>query len=104
MARALYAEPPSAEEAAFYGLTVEEASDHMRAEVWPDNLHAVNAFIGMSTQWRTSVSGGYVGLDYSPLESVMRLVGVPKQERADVFDGVRTMEDAALAMLRRKKR
>ena len=50
----------------------------------------------MGTQWRVGMAGA-TGLDYAALPVVMRLVGVPAADRADVFDAIRTMEDAALA-------
>jgi len=63
---------------------------------------AVNVFVAMSTQWRTSVSGA-TGLDYGVLPHVMRLVGVGVKDRTAVFDAIRLMEDAALEMMRVKK-
>lgn len=59
-------------------------------------------FIAMMTQWRIGMSGA-TGLDYNAIPVVMRLVGVPAAERADVFEGVRTMEDAALTYMQAKK-
>lgn len=56
----------------------------------------------MSTQWRVSM-GGPIGLDYGALPAVLRLVGVPPAQRSEAFDGVRTMEDAALEYMRRTK-
>jgi hypothetical protein len=67
-------------------------------EVWPDNLLPVSVFISMGTQWRVA-TGGVIGLDYTALPVVMRLVGVPPAERAEVFEAVRTMEDAALTKM-----
>jgi hypothetical protein len=69
-------------------------------EVWPDNVQAVNTFIAMGTQWRVGMAGA-TGLDYAALPVVMRLSGVLAAERADVFDAVRTMEDAALETMRK---
>lgn len=71
-------------------------------EVWPDNVVAVNVFIAMSTQWRTGYRGP-TGLDYAVLPAVLRLTGVPADERAGVFDGLRAMEDAALETMRKSK-
>ena len=100
-AAALYTKGPSAAEAAAWGLTLEEASGPP-VEIWPDNVMAVNVFVAMSTQWRTSVSGA-TGLDYGVLPHVMRLVGVGVKDRTAVFDAIRLMEDAALEMMRVKK-
>lgn len=76
-----------------------EASTHLTCEVWPDNASTVNVFVAMATQWRVG-PGGVVGLDYSALPPVLDLLGVDQEERADVFDGIRSMEDTALAELR----
>lgn len=71
-------------------------------DIWPDNLLAVNVFLGMSTQWRAGM-GGATGLDYGALPAVMRLTQVPPSERAEVFESIRVMEDAALEAMRKKQ-
>ena len=70
-------------------------------EVWPDNILIVNTFIAMCSQWRHGFSGP-TGLDYGALPVVLRLNGVPRPEWPEVFDGIRTMEDAALEKMRAK--
>lgn len=70
--------------------------------IWPDNLAAVNVFVAMSTQWRSSGYGA-TGLDYAALPVVMRMAGVPLANRADVFDCIRILEDAALETMRKTK-
>jgi len=80
---------------------VEEASGPP-VEVWPDNVQALNVMIAMGTQWRVGMAGA-TGLDYSALPAVMRLVSVPTADRGEVFDAIRTMEDAALQTMRKKK-
>ena len=62
----------------------------------------MNTFVAMSTQWRTGAMGA-TGLDYNALPVVMRLIGVPSAERSSVFEDVRTMEDAALSLMRDSK-
>lgn len=52
----------------------------------------------MGTQWRTGMAGP-TGLDYTALPIVMKLEGVPKRDRQDVFDCVRIMESAALNLI-----
>jgi Phage related hypothetical protein (DUF1799) len=98
---ALYSPGPTAAEAKAFGLTVDEASGPP-VEVWPDNLAPVNIFIAMATQWRLG-PGGPIGLDYAALPAVMRLCGIPKKERAEAFDGIRILEDAALEQMRAKQ-
>ncbi|TCL26812.1 uncharacterized protein DUF1799 [Azotobacter chroococcum] len=67
--------------------------------MWPDNWPALSVFLDMDTQWRVGMSGP-VGLDYSALEPVMRLQGVKKRARQDVFAAVRIMEAEALRVMR----
>lgn len=56
----------------------------------------------MSTQWRVGMAGA-TGLDYGALPAVMRLTGISAADRAEVFEGVRTMEDAALTKMHEPK-
>lgn len=72
--------------------------DDTAAEVWPDNVAAVNVFIAMDTQWRTGF-GGATGLDYNVLPSVFRLAGIPRKEWPDTFECVRVMEAEAMKVM-----
>lgn len=83
-------------------MTVEEASGPA-VELWPDNVRAVNVFVAMSTQWQVG-PGGPIGLNYAALPAVLRLVGVPRSEQSDVFDGLRVLEDAALEKMREESK
>lgn len=94
----MYAKGATAAEAAQFGLTLEEAQGEA-VGVWPDNLQAVNVFISLSTQWRTGMNGA-TGLDYNALPVVMRMTGVMQADRAAVFEDVRTLEDAAMEIMR----
>lgn len=82
------------------GLTVEEASTPP-TEVWPDNVESHNVFVAMSSQWRAGFNGA-TGLDYAALPEVWRRCRVPPARRDEVFDDLRTMEDAALKEMRRR--
>lgn len=42
---------------------------------------------------------GPTGLDYNVLTPMLRLLAIPKKEWPDVFDDIRTLEDAALAQM-----
>lgn len=96
----LYAKAPTQAELAAFGMTAEEASGPP-VEVWPDNMTTVSAFIAMGTQWRIGMNGP-TGLDYAALSHVMRMTGVRRAEWPYVFEGVRIMESAALAEIRKK--
>lgn len=89
---------PSAEEAASFGLTVEEASGPP-IEVFEENLSTVNTFIALGTQWRVGPNGP-TGMDYSAVLAVLQMNGTPRKAWREIFDGIRVMEDAALETIR----
>lgn len=64
---------------------------------WP----VVRLWLAVQTQWRTSF-GGLVGLDYPAVFAVMAHTGVT-DPTGEIFDGLQTMESAALAALRKDK-
>lgn len=98
---ALYSKGATAEEAAMFGLTLEEAEDAKSIQIWPDNLDSVNVFIAMSTQWRIGHNGA-TGLDYNVLPAVMGYCEI--EDHKAVFHDIRLMEDAALSLLKENKK
>jgi hypothetical protein len=70
-------------------------------EIWPDTLVAHNAFVALSTQWRTSY-GGLVGLDYNAIPPVFRLIGIPRKEWPDLFEDLRVMEAETLRVIAKR--
>ncbi|QNB12780.1 DUF1799 domain-containing protein [Paraburkholderia tropica] len=75
-------------------------------EVYAENWDAVQLFEALSTQWRAVAFGTmasarivHMGLDYAAIEPVARLIGIGKRRRPAVFQQLRVMEDAALAVL-----
>lgn len=70
-------------------------------EIWSENLPAYEVFNSMGTQWAAGMSG-VTGLNYCALESVMRLRSVPVDDWPQLFDDVRTMEGAALEVMRQE--
>jgi hypothetical protein len=60
-------------------------------------------FIAMSTQWRTGMNGA-TGLDYCALPEIWRRTKTPPKDRDEVFNDLRTMEDAALETMRKAKK
>lgn len=97
----LYEGETSSAELAAFGFSPEDYQGEDEFAVWPDNWQALDVFCAMQTQWRFTQMGP-TGLDYSALESTLRLRGVRKRDRADVFEAVRIMESAALAVMREK--
>lgn len=71
-------------------------------EVWPENWQVVEVFYALTTQWRVSLGWRgkvYQGLDYTAVESVLRMLKV--RNRAEVLSGLMVMEGAALKVLNR---
>ena len=53
----------------------------------------------MSTQWRVG-PGGACGLDYNVLPEIWRRTKTPIDQRDDIFNSLRVLEDAALSAMR----
>ena len=68
-----------------------------RVRIWPENWETVRLFLSLDTQWRYH-QGVPLGLDYPAVEAVLRLSGV--EDARQVFEGLQTMERAALAVFR----
>ena len=84
-----------------WGLTVDEACGPP-VGVWPDNWKTVNLFRQVLTQWRVGFSGAYA-LDYMPVFYLMDRMSLAHREYDEIFEGIRTMEDAALEIMRDQK-
>jgi hypothetical protein len=73
----------------------------VRFEVWRENWPIVELFLAMSTQWLWT--GGMeprrCGLNYAALPFVYEGLRVPRQRRAELFQGLQVMEVAALEAL-----
>jgi hypothetical protein len=74
--------------------------------VYAENWEAVQVFLAMQTQWRTAAFSGlgsarlmYVGLDYSAIDPVCRMLDVKRKRRAAIFQSLRIMENAVLDAL-----
>ena len=73
-----------------------------KADIWPDNVTAVNVFVRMLTQWRVGFGGAY-GLDYNALP-----IASPREfnspEWPDILECIRVMEESALETMQRSKK
>ena len=69
-------------------------------DVWPENWPVLKLFDAMRTQWRVGMGGAY-GMDYGVLPVVMDFIGTTDREYA--FEGIRVMEEAALAEMHKDK-
>ena len=77
-----------------------EDYDTDAVEVWPENWASWALFCRVSTQWRTAGMGSYIGLDYTPIFTVMDKDGLSGQAWHDAFDDLRAIEAAALEQIR----
>lgn len=68
-------------------------------EVHPENWPAVEMFLRLQTQWRTSMSG-VVGLDYSAVQWLFRLYGVEDQRA--LLEDLQIMEVAAMQSINKQ--
>jgi len=72
-------------------------------EVLPENWLTVLVFLALGTAWRIDgMSGVWRGLDYPSVKTVMWAQGVKKADRKAVFNGLQTMEEAAVNILNSK--
>lgn len=75
--------------------------------VHADNIETVLAFSSLATQWRVSAGMGtvvYLGLDYSAVTPLfLRSLSIQRARHADVFEGLRVMEIAALPIRNAKR-
>jgi len=69
-------------------------------EILPENFEAVQVFSACSTQWRQTFSGLRSGLDYSAVETLMRLYDV--QDKPDVFQRIQILERALIEVDRER--
>lgn len=64
-------------------------------EVWPANWPAVETFCALATQWRRAgAMGARVGLDYSAILPVARMLG--HKPSRDLFERLQAMEYEAV--------
>ena len=74
--------------------------------VWEDNWRAVSLFSGLATQWRMHIGMAgvhYQGLDYTAVETTLRLERVPRVLWTETFRELQVMERAALPLLNESK-
>ena len=73
----------------------EAASDPDLFEVWEENWQALGIFLKVQTQWRVGM-GGLIGLDYSAVAWVLKLV-VSEDQHLTSLDDLQIMERAVLS-------
>lgn len=68
-------------------------------EVWEDNWPALEMFLRLQTQWRSTMSG-VIGLDYSAVKWLFRLYEVEDQRA--MLEDLQTMEVAAMQAINKR--
>lgn len=63
-------------------------------EIYPDCHKAVRLFLRLQTQWRTSMKGHLLGLDYPGTHAVMESSGCWPDDT--LFEDIQTMEFTAI--------
>ncbi|MFC5548201.1 DUF1799 domain-containing protein [Massilia aerilata] len=86
-----------AEALAAFGLQFEEGVvlDEDEYWLWPENEEAFLMWCALQTQWTVGMAGA-VGLNYAGVESCLRLHGVSKKTRSQLFGSIQAMERVAL--------
>jgi hypothetical protein len=70
--------------------------DTATPELWPCVAQPVAVLAALNTQWRLSMGGRRVGLDYAALPVTLRLLNVPRAEWPLMFADLQLLEHAAL--------
>ena len=87
---------------AAFGLQIEEPIRPSEFEVWPDNWQPLRVFSRMTSQLIVGGMGGVLGLRYEALPVVMRGLGLPAADRAEVFDVFQIMEQHMVHVLNKR--
>lgn len=80
----------------------QQAANANEFEVWTENWQATRVFSRLHTQWQLTGMGELTGLNYPGMESVMRMLGVPRHRWRSLFVSLQIMEAAALDYMRNK--
>ena len=97
----MYSRVPTEKELAGTGFTAADYEDEEPAEVWPENMPAIQLFSSIATQWRVGMNGPS-GLDYNVLFSRMDRMKLADQDYDWLFSDIRVIESEALSIINRK--
>ena len=67
--------------------------------VWPENWPAIEMFLRVQTQWRTTMSG-VIGLDYAAVQWLFKLYDV--EEPRALLEDLQVMEVAAMTVINKQ--
>lgn len=71
-------------------------------EVWEENWAAVNLFLRVQTQWRVGGLGTLIGLCYSDVLSVGRLLKIPNLP--EVFEDLQVLEVTVVRLINKEQK
>lgn len=74
--------------------------------MWPENQLAARVFLQLETQWHYQATMSALirqGLRYEALAATLSMMQIEGARHAEVFEGVRLMEAAALAVFHAEK-
>jgi hypothetical protein len=91
----MYEKDVDEHQAALFGMKLDEIPPEI-IEVWDINWPSFSVFHAMNTQWRTSGMGGAIGLDYTAIPPVAKMLGYKKKQIQDMFPDIQVMENEAL--------
>lgn len=63
--------------------------------LWPENKEAFWFWLSIQTQWQKDMERR-VGLNYAGVEAAMRMSGIRRKERPQLYKLIQVMESAAL--------
>ena len=63
--------------------------------LWPESEDAFQLWLAIQTQWVVGMAGP-VGLNYTGVETCMRMHGIKKSVQQQLFGSIQVMEQAAL--------
>lgn len=87
---------------AAFGLQLDAPPEELHQDIWPENVAAFDVFYRLRTQWAVGFNGA-IGLRYECLALAMELECVPKEDWAEVTNGVQIMEQETLRIWRSQK-
>jgi len=66
-----------------------------QVDVWPENWPAIDLYVQYRTQWIQG-PGGPTGLNYPVLLADLDRRGITNDERTEIMDSIRVIEDVVL--------
>lgn len=84
------------DDAAAFGIALPEQAPEDNFEVWEENWPAIELFMRVQTQWRTTMNG-VLGLDYGAVAWLLKLYEV-SDPRA-LLEDLQIMESAVIMVL-----